>query len=96
MVERAAHLVDHVLPDVPVRQNATGVLTNSVVQSNPAGGLNLNQGSMADLSSLVVRTSSKATAGGNIGDVNCDAYSQVFGDVSGVGSNKCSLQANGK
>jgi hypothetical protein len=77
---------------VYLRLNSTGLLTNTTVQSNPSGGLNLNQGSMAELSVLVGPNVLQGNGGGGIGDVNCDAYSQVFGDVSGVASNKCRLK----
>jgi hypothetical protein len=47
---------------------------------------------MAELSVLVGPNVLQGNGGGGIGDVNCDAYSQVFGDVSGVASNKCRLK----
>ena len=50
----------------------------------------------AELSVLVGPNVLQGNGGGSIGDVNCDAFSQVFGDVSGVATNKCSLQGNGK
>ena len=51
-----------------LRLNATGVLANTTVQFNPGGGLNLNQGSMAELSPLVGPNVLQSNGGGTIGD----------------------------
>jgi parallel beta helix pectate lyase-like protein len=88
----SANVHDNGGSGVYLRLNATGVFTNTTVQSNPGGGLNLNQGSLAELSVLVGPNVLQTNGGGTIGDVNCDAYSQVFGDLSGVATNKCPLK----
>jgi hypothetical protein len=92
----ASSIHDNAGPGVYLRLNATSALTNTTVQSNVGGGLNLYQGSVADLSSFGGVNVLNGNATGSIGDINCDAYSQVFGDVSAVASNKCPLQGNSK
>jgi hypothetical protein len=87
-----SNIHDNAGPGVSLRLNATSALTNTTVQFNVGGGLNLQQGSVADLTSVGGVNVLNGNASGSIGDINCDAYSQVFGDASGVASNKCPLQ----
>lgn len=77
-------------PGVLADLNTSVVLRGNLsVQSNPDGGVTLRHQSVADLDSSIGAVTLVNNGGGQIGDLNCDPSSQVFGDVSGVGSNKC-------
>jgi len=84
---------------VRLNLNSTGIVGGgAIVEANSAGGLNLIEGSVARLDANLAGGIPllRSNGGGSVGDLNCDAYSQAFGNASGVLSNKCVIQGGGK
>ena len=83
-------------PGVLLHLNTTVSVRGDVtIQGNPDGGVILTQASVAEFNTDNGPISVTNNGTGQIGDVFCDNYSQVFGDVTGVTSNKCQLQGGG-
>ena len=80
-------------PGVLLHLNTTASVRGDVtIQGNPDGGVILTQASVAEFNTDNGPITVTNNGTGQIGDVFCDNSSQVFGDVTGVSSNKCLLQ----